>query len=100
MITVVAKLQANPGKESEVKAALSEMVANVKKHESGKTVAYSLHVSETDPTQFLFYEQYADDSALEAHRGTDHMKALGGKLAGLLAGRAQIERYTKIAGVE
>jgi quinol monooxygenase YgiN len=35
MITVVAKLQAAPGKEAELRSVLSEMVANVKKHEAG-----------------------------------------------------------------
>jgi quinol monooxygenase YgiN len=99
MITVVAKLQANPGKEAELKAVLSEMVGNVKQHEAGAVPAYSLHVSDTDPTLFLFYEQYASAEALEAHGKTDHMKAMGGKLGGLLAGRPVIERYTQIAGV-
>jgi quinol monooxygenase YgiN len=99
MITVVAKLQANPGKEDELKAALTEMVGNVKTHEAGAVLAYSLHVADIDPTLFLFYEQYANAEALEAHGKTDHMKAMGAKLGGLLAGRPVIERYTQIAGI-
>ena len=50
MITVVAKLQAAPGKEAELRSVLSEMVANVKKHEAGAVPTYSLHVSDSDPT--------------------------------------------------
>lgn len=99
MITVVAKLQANPGKEDELKAVLTEMVGNVKTHEAGKVPTYSLHVSDEDPTLFCFYEQYSDADALAAHGQTDHMKAMGGQLKGLLAGRPVIERYTQIAGV-
>ena len=99
MITLVAKLQANAGKENDLRAALTEMVANVKKHEAGKAVAYSLHVSDTDPTVFLFYEQYSSPEALAAHGQTDHMKAMGAKLGGVLAGRPTVERYTQIAGV-
>lgn len=100
-ITIVAKLTAAEGKAEELRAALAEMVKNVKEHEAGRATAYSLHVSDTDPNLFLFYEQYADAAALEAHGKTAHMAAMGGKLrdGGLLAGRPVIERYTQIAGV-
>src|SRR6187402_946837 len=100
MITIVAKLQAVAGKEDELKAVLTEMVGNVKKHEAGAVPTYSLHVSDTDPTMFLFYETYRDADASTAHGQTDHMKAMGAKLAGLLGGRPVIERYTRIASVE
>ena len=99
MITIVAKLQAAPGKEQELRAILTEMVGNVKAKEAGKVTSYSLHTSDADPTLFLFYEQYADADALTAHGTTDHMKAMGAQLGGLLAGRPVIERYTQIAGI-
>jgi len=100
MITIVAKLQAQPGKEEELRAVLTEMVGNVKKHEAGAVPTYSLHVADNDPTLFLFYETYRDAEAAAAHNQTDHMKAMGAKLAGLLAGRPVIERYTRIASVD
>lgn len=100
MITLVAKLQATAGKEDELKAVLSEMVGNVKEKEAGKATAYSLHVSDEDPTLFMFYEQYSSAEALDAHGKTEHMAAMGGKLRGLLAGRPVIERYTQVAGVQ
>ena len=100
MITVVAKLQAQAGKEDELKAVLSEMVGNVKQHEAGAVPTYSLHVSDTDPTLFLFYETYRDQAAFDAHGQTDHMRAMGAKLGGLLGGRPVIERYTRVASVE
>jgi quinol monooxygenase YgiN len=99
MITVVAKLKAVEGKEAELRAVLEAMVGNVKVHEAGKVPAYSLHTSDADPALFLFYEQYANAEALAAHGTTDHMKAMGGQLRGLLDGRPEIERYTQIAGV-
>ena len=37
-------------------------------------VAYVPHVVETDPTTVVIYEQYRDDAALEAHRGTEHFE--------------------------
>ena len=99
MITVVAKLQAVAGKEAELRAVLEEMVGNVKEHEAGEVPMYSLHVADSDPTLFMFYEQYASDDAFSAHGQTDHMKAMGAKLGGLLGGRPVIERFTQITGV-
>jgi len=99
MITVVAKLQAVAGKEAELEAVLTEMVGNVKQHEAGVVPIYSLHKADNDGTLFLFYEQYTNAEAQDAHGKTAHMAAMGGKLAGLLAGRPVIERYTQIAGV-
>ncbi len=100
MITVVAKLQAVAGKEDALRGVLTEMVGNVGKAETGKVVRYSLHTSDSDPTLFMFYEQYANAEAFQAHGQTDHMKAMGASLGGLLAGRPVIERYTQIAGIE
>jgi quinol monooxygenase YgiN len=100
LITIVAKLQANAGKEDELREVLTEMIENVKTHEASGVPVYSLHVADNDPTLFLFYEQYASAEALEAHGKTDHMRAMGSKLGGLLAGRPVIERYTQIAGLK
>lgn len=98
MITIVAKLKAAEGKQDELKAALTRMVEKVKANEPG-VKSYSLHVADSDPTVFMFYEQYADAAAFEAHGKTDHMKELGAALQGKLAGRPEIERYTYITGV-
>lgn len=98
MITIIAKLQAVPGKEEELKAVFTEMVGKVKANEPG-VVTYSLHTMDSDPTLFMFYEQYSSAEAFDAHGKTDHMRAMGAKLAGLLAGRPVIERYTKTTGV-
>ncbi|MCC7362975.1 MAG: antibiotic biosynthesis monooxygenase [Dehalococcoidia bacterium] len=101
MITILAKLQAAPGKEDELRAALTAMVGQVKTAEAGAVPVYSLHTSDTEPGLFLFYEQYRDADALAAHGKTDHMGAMNQKLkeGGLLGGRPVIERYTQVAGV-
>lgn len=100
MITTVAKLQAAPGKEDELRAALEKMVAAVKQNEKGPVVTYSLHQLNSDPATFLFYEQYRDAEAQAAHGQSPHMAELGASLRGVLAGRPEIEQYTKIAGIE
>ena len=101
MITIVAKLTAAEGKADQLKAAMLEMISNVKQHEAGKALAYSLHTSDTEPNTFLFYEQYADAAAVEAHGKTDHMRAFGLAIrdGALTASRPVVERYTQIGGV-
>ena len=100
MITVVAKLQAAPGKEDALKAVLSEMVGNVKANEPGVPV-YSLHTSDTEPGLFLFYEQYTNAEAAEGHLKTDHMRTMGRALRdqALTTAAPVIERYTLVASV-
>lgn len=99
MIALVAKLKVLEGKGDEFAAAASEMVAAVGREEAGRALMYTLHRSTEDPNSFVFYEQYADDDALKAHGTTEHMKAFGGKIRGLLDGRPQIERYEPLAAL-
>jgi len=59
-------------------------------------VTYIPHFVEDDPTTVLIYEQYADEAALEHHRGTPHFHqyAIGG-LYQLMKDR-QLENLTAI----
>lgn len=99
MIAVVAKLKVQDGKGDEFAEAAKEMVTAVAQAEAGRTLMYSLHRSQEDPNLFVFYEQYADADALAAHGTTDHMRAFGGKIRGLLDGRPQIERLDPVAAL-
>jgi quinol monooxygenase YgiN len=95
-ITVIAKLKVQPGKEAEFEAAGKEMIATVKTSEPG-TLAYILHKNTKDPTEFTYYEVYQDQAAFESHGKTDHMRAFGGKIGGLLAGRPEIAILSEVA---
>jgi quinol monooxygenase YgiN len=88
------------GKADEFEQAAREQIAAVGANEAGKALIYTLHRSTEDPNLFLFYEQYQGADALAAHGTTDHMKAFGGKLRGLLDGRPVIERYESLAGID
>ncbi len=93
MIAVVATLKVQDGKGDEFAVAARQMVAAVAQQEAGRTLMYTLHRSQADPNTFVFYEQYADAEALAAHGQTDHMRAFGGALRGLLDGRPDIQRF-------
>ena len=77
-IILTAKVKAAPGQEAAVKEVLLALVEPTRK-EPG-CLCYNLHQSKSDPAEFMFYEQWADKEALDAHGKTPHMKALGGKL--------------------
>lgn len=94
--TLIAKLKVKPGSEAAFEEAAKEMIATVRSAEPG-TLTYVLHKSEKDPTEFIYYEVYQDQAAFDSHGKTDHMKAFGGKIGALLAGRPEITMLTEIA---
>jgi autoinducer 2-degrading protein len=72
VLTVVAKIRAAKGKGDALAALLAEQAEVVRKAEPGCLV-YRPHRSTTDPELFLFYEQYRDEAALDAHRKAPHL---------------------------
>ena len=94
-ITVIAKLKVKPGCEAQFETAAREMIAAARAAEPG-TINYILHKNLRDATEFVYYEVYQDQAALDAHGKTDHMRAFGGKIGPLLAGRADITVLSEI----
>lgn len=93
-IAVIAKLVAQEGKREELLAVLSAQVGLLA-DETG-TLIYALHSDMSDEVSVWFYELYTDADALAVHGTSDAMKALGPKLAGLLAGRPDVKRLTPV----
>lgn len=87
-VAVIAKLTAAPGKREELVAAFASMLDAVEQ-ESG-TLVYALNTDKGNADLVWFYELYEDDAALAAHSGSDAMKAVGGKLGGLLGGAPEL----------
>ena len=97
MITFIAMLKAKPGKEKSVEEILKGIVPNVQ-NEKGAS-KYILHRSKSDPGQFLFYEEYADQAAVDFHNSTVYFKELGTNLNGLLDGDPKVVFYDVIASI-
>ena len=74
VLTVIATIRAAKGKGDALAALLEEQAAAVRKAEPGCLV-YRPHRSTGDPELFVFYEQYADDAAFEAHKRAPHLAA-------------------------
>lgn len=94
-VSLIAKIKAKPGSESDLEAAFRDMIKKVRAAEPG-CQAYILHKSNQDPTMFVWFETYADQAAFDAHRKTDHMKEMGQRIANLLDGRPQVEVLTEL----
>jgi quinol monooxygenase YgiN len=83
---VVATIIPNPGQLDALEAALKEMVPAV--HEEDGCELYALHRGKD---RIVFVEKWRDAEALQAHGSGRNTKALGEKLAGLVAGTSDIQ---------
>jgi quinol monooxygenase YgiN len=97
MMTVVATLKVKAGNEATFQQAAEKMIAHVKANEPG-TLTYILNRSTSDPTEFLFYEVYADQGAFAAHGGSEPMQQFFGAVGTLLAGRPEIKMFEELGG--
>lgn len=93
---IIAKITAQPGKRDDLVAALQAMV-DATADEPG-TVEYILHTDDADADLVWFYERYADGAAVEAHRTSDAMKAVGLAVRDLAAARPELTMVTVVSG--
>ena len=77
-VILVATVKAKAGQDKAVKEALQGLLEPTRK-EAG-CIAYLLHQAADDPTQFMFYEQWASKETLDAHSKSAHLQALGPKI--------------------
>jgi quinol monooxygenase YgiN len=89
MIAVVATLRTKPGAGADFEAVAKELMAKVHANEPGCKL-YQLCKSDEADT-YVFIERYADQAALDAHRGTPHFKELGRKMGEFMAGRPEVK---------
>jgi quinol monooxygenase YgiN len=97
VLTVVARLRAAQGKADALAALLAEQAAAVRENEPGCLV-YRPHRSTRDPDLFLFYEMYADEAALEAHRTAPHLAAFRRRREqdGLTKGAVEVDVFRSL----
>jgi quinol monooxygenase YgiN len=81
-IALFGTMTAHEGKGDELAAAFAGLFEQVER-EPG-TEVYVLHRSQDDPNVFFFYELFTDADALEAHRDSDAMRAVGPVLGALV----------------
>ena len=92
-ITLTAKLTIKAGKENEFETLMKGVVPKVRQEPGNK--AYTMCRSKQNPRVFLFFEEYADQAAVQAHG--QHLKELGLDFSAYLDGPVVAEYYDKIA---
>lgn len=93
-ITVVATFAAKPGKKTELRKLLLGLIEPTRK-EAG-CLNYDLHISQDDPAQFLFHENWTGKKLLDAHLKSKHMAAALPKIGDLCASSPEIRIWEKI----
>jgi quinol monooxygenase YgiN len=93
-LIVVAHLTSKPETANQTRSVLEGLIGPTRA-ESG-CIRYELHSNNNDPTRFCFIEEWTDDTALDEHLETPHLRALRERVPELLACPPDIGRYTLI----
>jgi quinol monooxygenase YgiN len=94
ILTLVVTFHAKPGKETELRAALTGVLAPTR-NEAG-CLNYDLHASPDDPAKFLIYENWASKAHHKAHHNSPHIQALLPRLDELCAPPPQVTQWKRI----
>jgi quinol monooxygenase YgiN len=92
---VIARALARSGEEDRVRKEFEALVAPTRA-EPG-CLRYELLVSRENPGEFLFVQEYEDESAFEAHLASKHISGMLKVVLPLLAKPPDIRRYRLLA---
>jgi quinol monooxygenase YgiN len=88
MIVLIVHTTVKPGTEEECKRLCREL--SVESRKEPGCLQYIVHQSTEHPQNFAFYEQYADEAALQAHRSSPHFAwYITGGVDGLVSSRTR-----------
>lgn len=79
-LTIVANIHAKPDQVDLVKAELQKLVP-ITRQEKG-CINYDLHQDNSDPTHFVFYENWESRELWQAHMNAPHLRAYSEATAG------------------
>jgi quinol monooxygenase YgiN len=80
-IIMTVLFKARPGKEAELRQALTDVLAPTRKEDG--CLFYDLHLAADNPSRFLFHESWASDEHHQAHDRTPHIQALRARIGEL-----------------
>jgi quinol monooxygenase YgiN len=92
MLTFIARLTVKAGHEAEFERIMRMAVPKVRQEPGNR--AYIFHRAKDNPRVFMFYEEYDDQAALDAHRA--HLREMGIDLRAMLDGAPTLEFYEKL----
>ncbi|MEK1873043.1 MAG: putative quinol monooxygenase [Rhizobium altiplani] len=93
--SVVAEVQAKPGKEAELRAITLPLIDLVRSDPAN--LVYFLQESRETPGHFIFYEIFANETDFEAHNAMPYVKEWFAKLPELADGGVKVMRMQILA---
>ena len=90
-LRVVARIKAKPDKVTEVREALSGLVAPTRREDG--CIVYELLQNQSDPTDFTFVEEWVSPAALDKHATSEHIRATRETLKDIIEAPADIRTY-------
>ncbi len=72
-LTIVANIQADPGKIDRVKAELEKLIAPTRAEKG--CLQYDLHRDNENPAHFMFYENWESRELWQVHMRAPHLAA-------------------------
>lgn len=92
---LVVRMRLKEGEEENALAVIRELAAATRQEPGNE--AYVPCVDPDDPRSVIFYEQYVDQDAFEAHGGSEHFQRLAvGQLWDLLDGPRERTFYETV----
>lgn len=91
---VIAKLQAQAGKEETLKEKLLVLVEPTKKEKG--CISYKMLQDRQNPAVLTMVEEWQTEADLDTHLGLPHLQQLFGQLPELLSAPPEIIRYKKL----
>ncbi len=88
---IVARVTVKSGKEKAFLEVAKKLVEATRAEEGN--VSYTLYQSPEQPTTFIFYEEYKDTAAFEAHASSEHFKTFADAIKDLLDGDLLVEQF-------
>ena len=88
---IVACVTVKSGKEKAFLKVAKKLVEAICAEEGN--VSYTLYQSPEQPVAFIFYEEYKDAAAFEAHASSEHFKAFADAITDLLDGDLLVEQF-------
>jgi quinol monooxygenase YgiN len=95
-IYVTARFQVRPEARERCEEAIREFVAYIKEHEPGTLLYTSVH-EQDDPTRFLHFFIFQDETAREKHRTSDGVRRFTEVLYPETIAGVEFTEYTVVA---
>lgn len=89
--TIVARAEVQKGKEQEFIQKTENLIKSTRKEDGN--ISYHLYQSPEDPARFIFYEEYKNDEAINAHSASEHFNAFAKSIENILAKELIIETF-------